>query len=380
MIFGQLKSCGKAVVIATIANDATEGLQRHDASLHGGLDGISPASNSQNGGGGGHGVSIIAGNTHGNTDGLGHSLHEGSELVGHGLSRAVAHGDRSRTRLGSGGQDSGEEGRLGTGGIHGAELHVSAKGLGLSHGGRYPLDHLGRLLVGVILHAHGGHGCLNAKSGMLGNGDRLNGLLKALSRHAHRYRQGASPCKGRSSTDEQDVRLGVLNGGQLNDVHLQLLQLTADLDLFLKAKGAVFTAQGTVGNSHGESPCVFGFISRKTKTSDVQSTSEDEIHSRYHLGYLKRDHLIRAHQLLCLVTGQTGETYFVSVGSLCSGMRLASPSVSARTNRRFSESRTGKELIPSLHFCDVVYYSTLSPVCQEFLQYFRGFFNKLKSD
>ena len=81
----------------------------------------------------------------------------------------------------------------------------------------------------------------------------------------------------------------------------------------------------------------------KQKPRMYKRTSEDEIHSRYHLGYLKARSPYRSPSAPLSCNGTNRRDLLLSVGSLCSGMRLASPSLSARTNRRLSESRTGKE-------------------------------------
>ena len=168
--------------------------------------------------------------------------------------------------------------------------------------------------MSAVLHAHGGHGHLHAEAGVFGGGDGLHGVIKALGGHAHRDRQHACPRKGGGGADEQDIRLGVVNGGQLNDVHLQLFQLAADLNLFLEAEGAVLTAQGTVGDSHGNPPYSWNY-QQKNKNPECTNVHPRTKFIRGTTSVIsKRDHLIGAHQLLCLVTGQTGETYFFRLG------------------------------------------------------------------
>ena len=67
-------------------------------------------------------------------------------------------------------------------------------------------------------------------------------------------------------------------------------------------------------------------------------TSEDEILSRYHLGYLKARSPYRSPSAPLSCNGTNRRDLLLAVGSLCSGMRLTSPSLSARTNRRLSEN------------------------------------------
>ena len=74
---------------------------------------------------------------------------------------------------------------------------------------------------------------------MRGVPDRLPGGGDGFLRQRDGQRDGALPHECGNGLDEQCIRLFVLQGGEFNRVHLQLVELLGNLDLFLETQGIV---------------------------------------------------------------------------------------------------------------------------------------------